>query len=49
MSSEYNDVLHDIGLGFDFGITYTVVTHIHTYDHAQNILNFVQPLQNLIL
>ena len=28
---------------------YTVVSHIYTYDRAQNILNFVQPLQNLIL
>ena len=27
----------------------TVVSHIYTYDRAQNILNFVQPLQNLIL
>ena len=26
-----------------------VVSHIYTYDRAQNILNFVQPLQNLIL
>ena len=29
--------------------SYTVVSHIYTYDRAQNILNFVQPLQNLIL
>ena len=29
--------------------TLTVVSHIYTYDRAQNILNFVQPLQNLIL
>ena len=28
---------------------YTVVSHIYTYDRAQNVLNFVQPLQNLIL
>ena len=27
----------------------TVVSHIYTYDRAQNILNFVQTLQNLIL
>ena len=27
----------------------TVVSHIYTYDRAQNILNFVQPLQKLIL
>ena len=27
----------------------TVVSHIYTHDLAQNILNFVQPLQNLIL
>ena len=27
----------------------TVVSHIYTYDRAQNILNFVQPLQNVIL
>ena len=30
-------------------IDYTVVSHIYTYDRAQNILNFVRPLQNLIL
>ena len=28
---------------------HTVVSHIYTCDRAQNILNFVQPLQNLIL
>ena len=28
---------------------FTVVSHIYTYDRAQNILNFVQPLQKLIL
>ena len=28
---------------------HTVVSHIYTYDRAQNILNFVQRLQNLIL
>ena len=27
----------------------TVVSHIYTYDRAQNILNFVQPIQKLIL
>ena len=27
----------------------TVVSHIYTYDRAQNILNFVQQLQKLIL
>ena len=27
----------------------TVVSHIYTYDRAQNILIFVQPLQKLIL
>ena len=27
----------------------TVVSHIYTYDRAQNILNFVQPLQKLIV
>ena len=30
-------------------ILHTVVSHIYTYDRAQNILNFVQPLQNLTL
>ena len=29
--------------------TCTVVSHIYTYDRAQNILNFVQQLQKLIL
>ena len=29
--------------------SHTVVSHIYTYDRAQNILNFVQPLQKLIL
>ena len=29
--------------------TCTVVSHIYTYDRAQNIINFVQPLQKLIV
>ena len=35
--------------GHSQAYAYTVVSHIYTYDRAQNILNFVQPLQNLIL
>ena len=39
--------------GNDYEVVYmdtdTVVSHIYTYDRAQNILNFVQPLQNLML
>ena len=33
----------------DFKKDGTVVSHIYTYDRAQNILNFEQPLQKLIL
>ena len=38
------------GLSLPWHYVYTtVVSHIYTYDRAQNILNFVQQLQKLIL
>ena len=45
-SSLVNYVMNN---AFNDPTSYTVVSHIYTYDRAQNILNFVQPLQNLIL
>ena len=40
---------YKLGNRVEYKPAHTVVSHIYTYDRAQNILNFVQPLQNLIL
>ena len=42
LSKSFDTIDHSILLA-------TFVSHIYTYDRAQNILNFVQPLQKLIL
>ena len=52
LSIIYNQVYNTGSLPLQWklsNIVPTVVSHIYTYDRAQNILNFVQPLQNLIL
>ena len=41
--------LCNIYIYIPYNMAYTVVSHIYTYDRAQNILNYVQPLQKLIL
>ena len=41
--------MHDSSQNDEIAQEVTVVSHIYTYDRAQNILNFVQPLQNLTL
>ena len=42
-------LIHTLVFAHQFSGEATVVSHIYTYDRAQNILNFVQPVQNLIL
>ena len=48
LMNRYNRTYRNYPLDSFCNISSTVVSHIYTYDRAQIILNFVQPLQKLI-